>query len=574
MLKALASPVHRRARPLAFRRAPLLFLLLAAGSQGRAGAQAPASGPAPARSVRPQLLSPDALRAKLKAREAREAKETKETKDAKASNPAPVAAPAVAPPATAAARGQLLDKLEVQPVASVRKARPVVELAHPAVLGSVKTKEPEIEVPLRLDRVQLGGLRAYTMEAGGLSAAPGALKQNGEVPSVAVPRNRSLVLAPDPGATRDVPLSRLTQEKSSFPGVILRTTELGGGARRLQKMELTMRAAFTPMRWQPDRGQYATQLIVGIDGEGGQAPLDREIVVQFAGENVVADPPQVAISQAGTQGYRRVSLMTAVHTPTPRVKAYSDLGPLVHEIALEPQLAKLVVTPSASRILAFGLESATVTVAGFAEDGREIQSPAPVPVNLSASSGRLDPPRVMLLAALPAREAKLTSSSVALGLVEVVASSGAIASPPVRMELAFPWGLFLCVLLAGSLGGFFAYRRRQQRAGSAHPRLIVEGALVGLVLVIAVLAGVPLLRMEGLVQQDLGRFTIAFVFGFIGRPAIEMLAGAVAKAPETSDAAAGDAVAGRKNKKKRRLPEPPAEAATKDDQEGESNRRA
>jgi hypothetical protein len=445
--------------------------------------------------------------------------------------PAAAAAATAAVPApalTASARRKLLSELKVFPTATPEKPRPAVEVAPAA---PTQTNKREVEVPLRLDERTAEGLRVYTFDRDGSKEVPGAIKHGGGgAPRVAVARNRSVVVAPDRTQAQVVPLSRLSKDKSSFPGVILKATDAPGGGTRLQKLELTMHAAYTPMRWRADRHQYAAEILVGVDpGDGPAAALDRQIVVQFGGDNVIAEPRDVAITHAGTEGYRRIALYSDAHAPRPRVTAYSDLGALAHEIDVGPKLARLALTPRTTRILAFGLESTTLALTGLAEDGLEIKSAASIPVILSATRGQLSASKVVLAGDGSHPEVNLSSSSGMLGAVDVVAQAQAVVSAPVRIVFVFPWILLATVIFAGGLGGYIGYLHRMKRAGGASRKVVVEGAIVGPVLVLAVIAGVPLIHMESLVQNDVGRFTIAVVFGMMGTPAMALLKNAVAK---------------------------------------------
>jgi hypothetical protein len=460
---------------------------------------------------------------------------------------AAISVPAVGQPAPGAAgRAELLGKLKLAATPTREKPRALVDVAA-APVGPIRTgprpggharPAREVELPLKLPPETLGRLRAYSLKAdGGLSEVPDAIKQKGGGSTISLPKDQTIVVAPDPSNLGVVPVARLGEEKSSFPGVMLKASDAPDGHTVLSKLELVMQAASTPMRWLAERHAYHCELLIGVDGSDGPTPLDRPIVVQFGGDNVVVDPPRVQIGRAGTAGYKRVNLYTDAHTAQPRVKAYSDLGPLVHEVDVGARLDKLVVLPGAARILAFGLETTTLTVAGYAEDGLDLRSPTPLQVFLSASAGRLDR-LVVPLADGPQPEVKLSSSSGMLGAVEVVARESQVTSAPVRIEFAFPWILLATVIVAGATGGVLAYLRRVRRGAGARRTLILEGAIVGPVLVLAVIAGVPLVGLGGLVQNDVGRFTIAVVFGMMGTPAMALLRRAVVRTPDREPARA------------------------------------
>jgi hypothetical protein len=462
---------------------------------------------------------------------------------------ATISAPAVGQPAPGAAPGaagkvELLGKLKLAATPSREKPRALVDVAaapvgplRPGARPGHARPAREVELPLKLLPETVGRLRAYSLKAdGGLSEVPDAIKQQGAGSTISLPKNQTIVVAPDPANLGVVPVARLGEEKSSFPGVMLKASDAPDGHTVLSKLELVMQAASTPMRWMAERHAYHCELLIGVDGSDGPTPLDHPIVVQFGGDNVAIDPPRVQIGKAGTAGYKRVNLYTDAHTAQPRVKAYSDLGPLVHEVDVGARLDKLVVLPGAARILAFGLETTTLTVAGYAEDGLDLRSPTPLQIFLSASAGRLDRLVVPLSADGPQAEVKLSSASGMLGAVEVVARESQVTSAPVRIEFAFPWILLGTVIVAGAIGGVLAYLRRVRRGGGARRTLILEGAIVGPVLVLAVIAGVPLVGLGGLVQNDVGRFTIAVVFGMMGTPAMALLKRAVVRTPD-ADAA-------------------------------------
>lgn len=111
-----------------------------------------------------------------------------------------------------------------------------------------------------------------------------------------------------------------------------------------------------------------------------------------------------------------------------------------------------------------------------------------------------------------------------MGPDEIVAQSGALrATLPVA--LVFPVAAVVAAAVGGALGGSARYLRNKGRRGSLLVRRVVEGMLVGVILVGAAWAGLVGVDLStGILGTPFGAFVLAALSGYLGCVVLDRVA--------------------------------------------------
>lgn len=458
---------------------------------------------------------------------------------------------------TTARRTTVVDSLRLPttPAAAAAKAHDT------SVLGAlgVKPKAPTPESPVRLSPLvrptavgtktimvplDLGGAaaektRVLSRQGQGWQSAAEALRVVNGQRAVAVPEGGSVVVAPTPD--QQIVTKLLSRSGIAFPGAIVQARATPAGT-QAEILSLTVEPITWPMSWNAERKQYLTQLRVLLKANQKLAAPSQDLLVRFRAQYATVEPTEVLLRAGAAVASNQITVAASRHVPTPMVMAECDLGRVQNELEVDLGAPKLKLRPSVSALNGFGLESTTLLVTSVADDDIDLVPKEPLRISLSTDRGTLERPEITIPRGQSSVQVPLRSAGIGVAHVSAV---GAFATASVEVDFGFPTVFLLLVLAGGTVGGALHWIRRAARAKASVGMLLLEGALVGPVLVIALLGGASFAGVSAtqLVASDAGRFTMAVVFGFIGTPAVDALRRYAFKVP----GAAGDGPAQEKD---------------------------
>jgi hypothetical protein len=293
-------------------------------------------------------------------------------------------------------------------------------------------------------------------------------------------------------------------------------TNLGG---------LFLRPSVVPLTWNDQLRAYTTDLFVGYEFEDGREinlPVPRTVTFFAEGANARIQADTVTVTKSGGPGYQRVVLSTGqidgeTHF-TARVSAADELRSSV-TVLREPGGLKLSM--GSTELPAFGVGSDVLTVSVVARDASPLATPKPLEVQLT-SSGLRQPSLVVIEAGQSS--ARVDVRSVGYGAGKIAAQSGTFqATLPVN--LIFPVAPIVASLLGGGLGGVTRYLRNKRRGGSLLGRRIIEGMLVGVILVGATWTGLVAVDVStGVLGTPFGAFVLGALSGYLGCVVLDQVA--------------------------------------------------
>jgi hypothetical protein len=190
-------------------------------------------------------------------------------------------------------------------------------------------------------------------------------------------------------------------------------------------------------------------------------------------------------------------------------------------VAIQREAGALQLSLPSTELPAFGVGSGTLTVTLVGRDG--VPFPAPRPLEIQLSSRRLRQPAVLSIA-----QGKATGTAdirtTGFGMDEVIATSGAFrASLPVRQ--VFPVAPIVAAVVGGALGGSARYLRNKGKRQSLLVRRVIEGMLVGLILVGATWAGLVSVDVStGILGTPFGAFVLGALSGYLGCVVLDRVA--------------------------------------------------
>lgn len=285
-------------------------------------------------------------------------------------------------------------------------------------------------------------------------------------------------------------------------------TNLGG---------LFLRPAVIPLTWNDQARAYTTELFVGYEFEDGrEVPLPAPKTVTFfaEGANARIQADTVTVKKSGGSGYERVTLSTnqieGVTHFTARVSAADELKTGV-AVLREPGALRLSL-PS-TELAAFGVGSGVMTVSLLGRDGFPFAPAKPFEVQLT-SSGLRQPSLVTIE---PGKStATFDVRTLGFGAGQISAQSG-IFQAALPVKLVIPLAPIVGALLGGGLGGVARFMRNRRKGSSLLGRRVLEGMLVGVILVGAVWAGLVVMDITtGALGTPFGAFVLGALSGYLG----------------------------------------------------------
>ena len=293
-------------------------------------------------------------------------------------------------------------------------------------------------------------------------------------------------------------------------------TNLGG---------LFLRPAVVPLTWNEDVRAYSTELFVGYefpDGREITLPVPRTVTFFAEGANARIQADTVTVTKSGGPGYQRVVLSTnQIEGEThfiARVSAVDELKTGVR-VLREPGGMKLSL--ASAELPAFGVGSDVLTVSLIARDGFSFAAPTPVEVQLT-SRGLRQPAVVTIEPGQSSARAEVRTTGYGAG--EIVAQSGAFrATLPVKLNV--PVAAIVASLLGGGIGGVARFLRNRRKGAALLGRRVIEGMLVGLILVGAVWAGLVAVDVStGVLGTPFGAFVLGALSGYLGCVVLDRVA--------------------------------------------------
>ena len=396
------------------------------------------------------------------------------------------------------------------------------------------SREQMLEVPLAVEgdaALQADKLRV-------ISAGGARIKAQGQAaPVLELPVNGRAIVSSEQGkksAERD-PI--VVDRKTALPWLVIETERRGDTqAVRAARPFLTLAKAIT---WHARDRLHVAEFLFGLDPEGGVlGALQQPIEARFSVSCDDVAPELARVEKIGPGGYGsvRVRCSPAVKNEQPQqfLTVHVEQGTLRYPFEIPRRPGSLRLSASAISLPGFGFGSLALTGEQFEEDGSPLRAQRATDLQLSADRSSLD------VSALRISEGT-TSATVdvhprGVGPVALVLLHGSLRSPPLQLQLTWPWFALAAMIAGGTLGGvLFLFGPRPKSAGSAsiwrkYPALrrAVEGALVGL-LVTAFVLIVPSFALipEWARSSELGMFVLAALAGFAGTPLLDLAARAL-----------------------------------------------
>ena len=319
---------------------------------------------------------------------------------------------------------------------------------------------------------------------------------------------RGYILTPAPPERR-----ALSKDGLHFPARYLTFTPAGG----TNLGGLFIRPATVPLTWNEQARAYATELFVGYEFEDGREvnlPAPKTVTFFAEGANARIQADTVTVKKSGGSGYERVVLSTGqLDGETHFIARVSAADELKTSVAVLREPGALKLSLPTTELPAFGVGSAVLTVTLLGRDGMAYPTNRPFEVNLT-SRGLRQPASVILE---PGKSvASVDVRTIGYGPGEIMAQSGTFqAALPVT--LVFPTAAIVAALLGGGLGGVTRFMRNRRKGGALLARRVIEGMLVGLILVGAVWAGLVAIEVgTGVLGTPFGAFVLGALSGYLG----------------------------------------------------------
>jgi hypothetical protein len=319
------------------------------------------------------------------------------------------------------------------------------------------------------------------------------------------------------------PARRVTLTSDGLPFPARYVTFAPTGATNLGG--LFLRPAVVPLTWNETLRAYATELFVGYeftDGREIKLPVPRTVTFFAEGANARIQADTVTVTNSGGPGFQRVVLSTnQIEGETHFIARVSAADELKTSVRVLRELGGLKLSLASAELPAFGVGSDMLTVSLVARDGFSFATPAPVEVQLT-SRGLRQPASVTIEAGQSSARAEVRTTGYGSG--EIVAQSGTFqAALPVK--LIIPVAATVAALLGGGIGGVARYLRNRRRGSALLGRRVVEGMLVGLILVGAVWAGLVAVDVStGVLGTPFGAFVLGALSGYLGCVVLDRVA--------------------------------------------------
>lgn len=288
---------------------------------------------------------------------------------------------------------------------------------------------------------------------------------------------------------------------------------------------LFLRPASVPLTWNDGSKTYATELFVGYefaDGREIALPTARTVSFFTEGANARIHEDRVTIERSGGSGYKRVQLTTGqIDGETKFTARAGPVDELKSSVTVEREAGGIRLALPSTELPAFGVGAGTLTVSLVARDGMPMAAVRPVEVQLT--SRRLRQPATLVV-----EPGKSTASAeirtAGFGADQIVASSGLFRTE-LPVTLVFPLAAVVAALVGGALGGGARYLRNKGKRGGLLAKRLVEGMLVGLIVVGSAWAGLGGFEIStGILGTPFGAFVLGALSGYLGCTVLDRVA--------------------------------------------------
>jgi hypothetical protein len=408
---------------------------------------------------------------------------------------------------------------------ATRQAR-ATSVTAPATAVQTAAVRPELvskAAQLQLPAKQPGQLRVEPV--GAAQQAPAVTARPAGGTTIAVRLGEQLLIR-EPAEAVGVPKAIALAEKVKAPlpsTLVVGVRDPENGMTVARQFQPFLTALVSPLRWDTEAKSYVTTVLVGLDplpgeAEGGPVQLPAPIRFQLSGENIEkVEPPDVDISEAGTNGYRRFTVLTTQFERPIRVTAHSRFGDKLYEASVDPGPTFIRLGQSTTSVDGFGLGQATISVSRHAANTQLLPSPSDLRVQLKTSHGFLAPSHVDLAAKNATGETSLVSST--WGEAVVTETSADVRGPSsVTVAFAFPVLKFVLGLLGAASAGALRVLTRKRAKRQAWAPVFVGCIASGITVDILVALGAPIAPewLLGLIRSELAWFAIGLIAGYPG----------------------------------------------------------
>jgi hypothetical protein len=402
-----------------------------------------------------------------------------------------------------------------------------VQLAAPSMTAARPRAAPRrdlVRVPLTA-RPATGSPLPAPADVFGIAAGTGRIDNSrAEAPVLELPANSLTIVTSQRGKANIEQQELNAEEKTALPWLVVETQPTPNApSLRTGRPFLTLARAIT---WDASLSRHVAEFLFGLDGETGEpGPLQQAIDVRFGVSCEDVTPPRAQIASIGPSGYDTVKVACSREVKNERERQYLELfagqGNLRYPFRIPHRPGPLVLSSSDDIVVGFGFETVELTATQLEEDGSPLRSGEARNLLLSATGGDLDASTLVI--GQGASDAHIVVRPSGVGDLEIIASSGALQSAPLRIRLTWPLVPIAAMLAGGALGGLvsaFNPRRRKQRW-----RRIIEGAVMGVLVTLAVLLVPTLASLPArALGTELSLFVVAALAGFAGVPLVDRLA--------------------------------------------------
>jgi len=310
-----------------------------------------------------------------------------------------------------------------------------------------------------------------------------------------------------------------------------RADEPSGSEVRTARPYLALASA---IRWDPLSKLHIAQFQLGIDAEAGEdGKLEDPVVATLSVSCSEVEPRKVELDQIGPAGETVIQVgcdASAAKDPANqeiRVRLADAELPYKFPIPHQPG-APLLISDVTSES-GFGVGSVKLTVKNAEADGTPLPAASALTIQLQADGAALEPSEVKIPAGNTQATVEVRSRSIGLATIRAV---GDLRSEPVEINFVFPWSFLITTLLGGAAGGYLSFARTKSKSPRRKSKLaqaIVEGAIVGVLMVVALLVmpGIAGVVPTAARSSVIGWLLMSALAGFVGIELIERLANRV-----------------------------------------------
>ncbi len=346
---------------------------------------------------------------------------------------------------------------------------------------------------------------ATTVTAPIMAVTPDGVAKN--VTTLGNPEAKTLVVGQVVGNTAALIRSTATTHTYSLPVVV--TSEVAGVIKSFHPLVDLMQQG---LRYNGSEKLFQATAVIWLqddEGTGVHINLPSPVGFYISAPVDKIDPRQLEIDHVN-QPFQEIVLAVATPGDNMTLNVKTTLGNQTISIPLPVSRPQLAITAAPESILAFGLESSTITVQALDPSLQGLP-----PIILKNTAGRLESTTV-----------SLTSGNTGTTKLYSTAVGGATISsrsfPAAKVDTAtvsfrFPVAFTLALILGGAFGAFLAHKRTITS--------LLRGVITGLVVGVLYVLGVNLLKITLEVPRasEAAAFVLAVLSAYFGPKLLDML---------------------------------------------------